>query len=158
MVCAYNSSRHESTGFSPYEPVFGGVARMPVDIDLGVLLRDPRSHLDYVQAVRQSIRSSQSIAQQVQLEAKAKQKQFYYQGKGTWTPIEPQSIVWLRRPKKWKFGRKWLGSYTVVSRRGVNYKIKSQEGKELVLHHNDLKVYAMPNLKGTVVCPTPESP
>ena len=79
-----------------YELVFGTVARMPVEIDLGVPLRDPRSQSDYVQAVRQSIRSSQSIAQQVQSEAKAKQKQFYDQGKGTWTPIEQQSIVWLR--------------------------------------------------------------
>ena len=81
-VFAYNTSRHESTGFSPYELVFGRVARMPVEIDLGVPLRDPRCQLDYVQAVRQAIRSSQSIAQQVQLEAKAKQKQFYDKGKG----------------------------------------------------------------------------
>ena len=88
-------------------------------------VRDPRSQSDCVQAVRQSIRSSQSIAQQVQLEAKAKQKQFHDQGKGTWTPIEPQSIVWFWRPKKWKFGRKLVGPYTVASRTGVNYKSKS---------------------------------
>ena len=56
-VFAYNTSCHESTGFSPYELVFGRVARMPVEIDLGVALRDPRSQSDYVQAVRQSIRS-----------------------------------------------------------------------------------------------------
>ena len=73
---------------------------MPIEIDLGVPLRDPRSQSDYVQSVRQSIRSSQSIAQQVHLKAKARQKQFYDQRKGTWTLIEPQSIVWLRRPKK----------------------------------------------------------
>ena len=73
---------------------------MPVEIDLGVPLRDPRSQSEYVQEVRQSIRSSQSIAQQVHLEAKAKKKQLYDKGKGTWTPIEPQSIVWLRRPKR----------------------------------------------------------
>ena len=130
---------------------------MPVEMDLGVPLRDPRSQSDYVQAVRQSLRSSQSIAQQVQLEAKAKQTQFYDQGKGTWTPIEPQSIVWLRRPKNWKYGRKWVGPYTVVSRTGVNYKINSQEGKELVVHHNTLKVSAMPNLKWTVL-PHPRKP
>ena len=47
---------------------------MPADIELGVPLRDSRSQSDYVQAVRQPILSSQSIAQQVQLEAKAKQK------------------------------------------------------------------------------------
>ena len=40
-VFAYNTSRHESAGFSPYKLVFGRVARMPVEIDLGVPLRDP---------------------------------------------------------------------------------------------------------------------
>ena len=92
------------------------------------------------------------------MQLEVKQKQFYDQGKGIWTSIEPQIIVLLRRPKKWKFGRKWVGPYTVVSRRGVKYKIKSQEGKKLVVHHNNLKVSAKPNLKGTVVYPTPESP
>ena len=28
----------------------------------------------------------------------------------------------------------------------------------MVVHHNNLKVSAMPHLKGTIVCPTPESP
>ena len=57
-VFAYNTSHHEATGFSPYELVFGRVARMPIEIDLGVPLRDARSQSDYVQSVRQSIRSS----------------------------------------------------------------------------------------------------
>ena len=35
-VFAYNTSRHESTRLSPYELVLGRVARMPVEIDLGV--------------------------------------------------------------------------------------------------------------------------
>jgi len=67
--------------------MFGRLARMPIEIDLGVPQRGPRSQSDYVQAVRQLIRSPQSIAQQVQIEAKAKQNQFYNQGKGTWVPI-----------------------------------------------------------------------
>ena len=95
-VFAYNTNRHGATGFSPYELVVGRVAPMPIEIDLGESPRDPRSQSVYVQSI-QSIRSSQSLAQQVH------QKQFYDQGKGTWTPIEPQSIVCLRRPKKWKF-------------------------------------------------------
>ena len=51
-VYAYNTSRHESTELSPYELVLGRVAGMPVEIDLGVPLRDPRSQSDYVQAAR----------------------------------------------------------------------------------------------------------
>ena len=71
-------------------------------------------------------------------------------------PIETQSIFWLRRPKKWKIGKKWVGPYTVLSRTSGNYKIRSQAGKKMVVHNNNLKVSSMPHLKGTIVCPTPE--
>ena len=52
-IFAYNTSRHESTGFSPYGLVFGRVARIPVEIDLGLPQRGLRCQSDYVQAVRQ---------------------------------------------------------------------------------------------------------
>ena len=73
-------------------------------------------------------------------------------------PIETQSIFWLRRPKKWKIGKKWVGQYTVLSRTGVNYKIRSQAGKKMVVHQNNLKVSVTPHLKGPIFYPTPESP
>ena len=87
-VFAYNTSRHEATGFSPYELIFGRVAHMPIEIDLGVPLRDSQKsvRLRAIRSVRQSIRNSQSIAQQVHFKAKARQWQIYDQRKGTWTP------------------------------------------------------------------------
>ena len=138
-VYAYNTSCHESTGVSPYELLFGRVARMPIEVDLGVPLRNPRSQSEYVQAVRKSILDSHSIANDNQLTAKTRQERAYDQGKRPWTPLEPGSMVWLRRPKKWKFGNKWVGPYTVLSKIGVNYKIKSDNGKDMVVHHNQLK-------------------
>ena len=39
-------------------------------------------------------------------------------------PLLPGSSVWLYRPKTWKFGRKSVGPYEVLSRQGVNYKIR----------------------------------
>ena len=89
-VFAYNTSRHESKEFSPYELVFGRVAHMPIEIDLGVPHRNPRSQPKYVQSVKWSICSSQSIAQQMKVEAKAKRKQSHEQRRGIWTPIETQ--------------------------------------------------------------------
>ena len=157
-VYAYNTSCHESTVVSPYELLFGRVARMPIEVDPGVPLRNPRSQSEYVQAVRKSILDSHSIANDNQLAAKKRQARAYDLGKRPWTPLEPGSMVWLRRPKKWKFGNKWVGPYAILSKMGVNYKIKSDHGKEMVVHHNQLKSCPLPSVGGCPIVPIPETP
>ena len=61
-VYAYNTSCHESTGFSPYEMVFGRDARTPIEIDLGLPLKNPcnQSDVHFALLVRQ-LRHSQTI-------------------------------------------------------------------------------------------------
>ena len=46
-VFAYNTSVHASTGFSPYELVFGRPPRMPLEVELGVPVFNPLSHVPY---------------------------------------------------------------------------------------------------------------
>ena len=54
-VFAYDTSVHESTGFSPYEMVFGRPARMPFEVGLGVPLQNPSSQSDYSRSLRKAI-------------------------------------------------------------------------------------------------------
>ena len=61
--------------------------------------------------------------------------------------------MYLRRPKGWKLGAKWIGPFEVVFRLGVDYKIKSSKGKITVVHHDRLKGGYAPLSNGNVVCP-----
>ena len=157
-VYAYNTSRHESTGFSPYEIVFGRTPRMPIEVDLDVPLRNPSSQSDYTKSVRNVVKEVTSLARTNLETARKKQASSYDKNRGTWTPFQPGSSVWMRRPKKWKFGRKWVGPYVVLSRSGVNYKLRSKMGKTLASHHDQLKSCPVPASEGQPYCPVPEIP
>ena len=52
-VYAYNTSTHESTGFSPYELVFCRIARTPLELDLDLPLKNPCSQSEYIRSVRE---------------------------------------------------------------------------------------------------------
>ena len=153
---AYNTSRNETTGFSPYELVFGREPRLPLEVDLGVPLKNPSTQSEYSQNVRQSIQSAQLIAQKNIKVAKNRQALSYDRGKKVWQPFEPSQWVWLRRPKKWKFGKKWIGPYQIIVRTGVNYKIISKFGKTTTAHHDQLKLCPLPASEGQPVAPVPE--
>ena len=122
-VYAYNTSCHESTGFTPYEMVFGRQARTPLEVDLSIPLRNACSQSEYTQSVRDALRSITQTAQLNLDRSREKQKASHVSSfsSDNWSPFTPGDSVWLRRPKKWKFGRQWLGPYEIVSRRGVTY-------------------------------------
>ena len=60
----------------------------------------------------------------------------------------------LRRLKGWKLGSKWLGSYRILQRVGVIYKIVSRGGEGKVVHHDQLKSSYVPFQPGELVCPS----
>eukprot|EP00794_Sanderia_malayensis_P018510 gene18510-biopygen15597 len=60
-VFAYNTGVHESTGISPYEMVFGRPARMPIEVELGMPLRNPSSQSDYSQSLRKAIQIANQL-------------------------------------------------------------------------------------------------
>ena len=153
---AYNTSCHESTGFSPYEMVFGRVARTPLELDLGVPLKDPRSQSEYPESLRRHLSSIQKVAQQHLVNHRNNQARKGLSS-NDWKPLPIGHSVWLRRPKTWKFGRQWVGPYKIISSNGVNYKIRSKEGKDIVVHHNNVKSCIVSFDKGEPFCPVRET-
>ena len=69
-VFAYNTSVHESTGFAPYEMVFGRPARMPIEVELGVPLQNPFSQSDYSRSLRNFIQLANVSAEKNLSEAR----------------------------------------------------------------------------------------
>ena len=137
IAYAYSTSTHEATGFSPYELVFGRAARTPIEIDLDMPFRNPCSQSEYSQLVRRSLKSLKQSAQQNLIASRSQQKKYHDQHLKVWEPFPVDSSVWLRRPKAWKFGRRWNGPFRVICRKGVTYTIRSAEGRDRVVHHNN---------------------
>ena len=71
-VYAYNASTHESTGFSPYELVFGRIALTPLELDLDLPLKNPCSQSEYIRSIREHLHSTKQVAQQNLAESRLK--------------------------------------------------------------------------------------
>ena len=107
-VFAYNTSRNQSNGFSPCEMAFGRDLRTPLEIDLGLPLTNPCSQSEHTKSIRSALYSINNAAQSQLRKSRSKQ-QAQSSNLQTWTPFVPEASVWLRRPKSWKFGRRWVG-------------------------------------------------
>ena len=138
-VFAYNTSRQESLQTSPYEIVFGRIPRLPLELELGLPLKDPSTQSEYTQSLRKVFQEVREVARQNLEKARKKQRKNNEERIQTWRPFAPGETVYLRRPKGWKLGAKWIGPFEIVCRMGVDYKIRSNQGKITVVHHDRLK-------------------
>jgi len=157
-VYAYNTSPQESTGFSPFELVFGHQARLPIEQTMGLPLKNPSLQSEYARDLRKALSSVQGAAEE-HLSKVRRLQQFQYdsQSRRDWVPFVEGQWVWLRRPKHWKFGKRWRGPYKVLLQRGVNYQVKDKSGKILNVHHNQLKLCTIPQDGARPTCPVPET-
>ena len=155
-VFAYNTSRQESLQTSPYEIVFGRIPRLPLELELGLPLKDPSTQSEYTQSLRKVFQEVREVARQNLEKARKKQRKNNEERIQTWCTFAPGETVYLRRPKGWKLGAKWIGLFEIVCRMSVDYKIRSNQGKITVVHHDRLQRGYAPVNGGKVVCPAPE--
>nr|XP_055049769.1 uncharacterized protein LOC129435994 [Misgurnus anguillicaudatus] len=63
MVHAYNCTRSDVTGYTPYELMFGRQPRLPVDLAFGLPVNKPtKTHSQYVKDLKECLRESYEIA------------------------------------------------------------------------------------------------
>ena len=75
LVMAYNSSTHDSTGYSPYFLMFGRQPRLPADVVMEITLEDDNE--DFIKNQQEIFRTAYDIASRKSREAGQKQKKYY---------------------------------------------------------------------------------
>ena len=83
LVHAYNCTRHDSTGFSPYELMFNRQPTLPVDLLLGS--EPPQSSIAYssfVDSMKQRLKYSYDLASQRSKDAQSLRKEFMISAPG----------------------------------------------------------------------------
>ncbi len=79
VTFAYNTSRHDVLSVSPYEVVFGGAPRLPLELELGMPLSNPATCNEYIHSLRSVFRDVRKIAKQ-QLNKVSKKRARHKQG------------------------------------------------------------------------------
>ena len=135
-IFAYNSTHHESTGFSPYYLLFGRNSRHPVDIIFDNAFPSKAStHQQYIEEWQRAMNQAREIATQKARKARTQGK-FYYVKKVRSSVLKPGD----RGPGKLR--AYWENDVYMIKRRSSEdspvYCIapESGKGKERIVHRD----------------------
>ena len=149
LVSAYNATRHDSTGESPYFLMFGRQPRLPIDIVLDLpdnSTKDQTTYTSYITDLRERMMESHKIASKFSQDAKAKQK-VNFDKKARAAVLQKGDRVLVRVlafEGKHKIADKWEQHVYVVEEQLNDevpvYRVQREDGvgRKRVLHRNHL--------------------
>ena len=145
LLFAYREVPNESTGFSPFELLYGRHIRGPLAV-LKEEWEEPstgqNSVLSHLLDTREKMKKMAEFATENEKQAKQKQK-LYYDRKARDRKLEVgQKVLILLPTHTSKLLASWKGPFVVTDKVSpVDYKVKVRGGKEKVFHVNMLKVW-----------------
>ena len=128
MTHAYNCTRCESTGFSPYYLMFGRVPRLPIDIEYGITQPQlmEKSRQNYARKLRAKLNWAFKVAKETRDKEALRQKQ-YYDRKMRCQKLETGDLVLVKQKGSsgnYKIDDKWeLNPFEVMEQ------MKDNQGK-----------------------------
>ena len=156
VLFAYREVPQDSTGFSPFQLLYGRSVRGPGTIlkelwTKEVNIPEVKSSYEYVTELRERLEDSLKLAQE-ELEKSQKRYKRHYDRKAKPRRLEVGDRVLILLPTDSnKLLRQWRGPYTVESRVGANdYRVK-MGSKTKTYHVNMLKKYIFREPEGNVV-------
>ena len=145
LVHAYNCTRNDVTGFTPYELMFGRQPRLPVDLAFGLPVnKQQKSHSQYVRDLKSNLEESYRVAIRNALKT-AERNKTRFDKRVTESTLEVGDRVLVRSVRlrgKHKLADKWESDvYEVVKRAGDMpvYTVKPEnKDRPLRTLHRDL--------------------
>ena len=144
LVHAYNCTRHESTGQSPYFLMFGREPRLPIDLAFGINQPEQKNMTKYVTELREKIKRAYDLACTSSEKAKRKQKEGYdLKARGNNIMVGDRVLVKIVAfDGKHKIQDRWEDEpYIVLKQPNPTIPVyvvqkESKEGRKRVLHRN----------------------
>ncbi len=168
LVHAYNCTKHDSTGFSPFYMMFGRHPRLPVDLTMGVEFAksDETTTSEHIQELKEKLEHAYDIASKESGTAAARQKRHYDKRiRGATVEVGDRVLVKnLGLKGKNKFANKFEADpYVVMQQPDPTipvFVVQKERGqsKPRVLHRNLLLPINFLPLQPRLRLPTPPQP
>lgn len=143
LTFAYNATVHETTGYAPFQLMFGRIPRLPVDVMFRQVLHDSVvvDHGTYLKSLMSYLHEAAEIARRHSEKEQRKQANGYNKKvRGTCLDIGDRVLVANKGERgKRKLADKWDPVvYTVVDRnlQTHTYKLKDEKGNVRIVHRN----------------------
>ena len=151
LMWAYRGTVHASTGFSPFELVYGRQMRDGLDVLADVWKEekdtDPIAVIEYLRKLRERMQQAREIVQETETKAKESHKKFYDRNTIS-REFKKGDMVLVLLPKlQYKLICEWQGPYEVVEKKSsVTYVIDVSDSKKRLrtFHINALKEWVSP--------------
>jgi hypothetical protein len=141
-VYVYNTSTHTSTGYTPFELVYGFRSSMP-----SALQENPEVQYNYedlLTELKLRLQTSHEVARERLISHKEKSKEYYDKGtRETTLKVGDKVLLYdetVRRGRSKKLNSQWLGPYDIISLDRANATIKKGRHRQKV-HLNRLKPF-----------------
>jgi len=160
VLLAYRTMKHEATGFTPFQLLYGRQAKLPVDLKITTYQKTPVNYDEALTRRAYEIinrMNNEQIKARENIEKGQEQQKSRHKEKSTKLKIGDKVLVHrtnLQTNFSAKLEEKWIGPYYIhdVLPRNV-YKLRNLDGKLVknVIHGNRLKLFHEQNLTPIVL-------
>ena len=137
---SYNTSMHEGTKYTPYELVFGRIARVPT-ADPPIDEEQNESYSNYLYNLYHRLRNAQECARQNLIASKKRSKQYYDKRARPYKFKINDEVYLIKEPNKGKLGDQYIGPFKIIEiLSNNNVRIRISYKKTRIVHTDKLKI------------------